>query len=36
MKKIQNSISINDINEKVSVIVKNYNPEKVMLFGSYA
>ncbi len=36
MKKVRNPISINDINEKVSVIVKNYNPEKVILFGSYA
>lgn len=34
--KIQNPISINDINDKVSTIVKNYNPEKIILFGSYA
>lgn len=26
----------NDINKKVKTIVKNYNPEKIILFGSYA
>lgn len=34
--KIKNSVSINDINKKVKTIVKNYNPEKIILFGSYA
>ncbi len=34
--KIQKPVSINDINDKVNTIVKNYNPEKVILFGSYA
>ena len=34
--KMKNSVSINDITKKVKTIVKNYNPEKIILFGSYA
>ena len=34
--KIQNGISINDINDTVQTIAKKYNPEKIILFGSYA
>ncbi len=36
MKKIQNTVSINDINNNVTTIVRNCNPEKIILFGSYA
>jgi len=32
----KNRISINEINNRIKPIVKNYNPEKVILFGSYA
>ena len=29
-------ISMNEIQEKVRLIVSNYHPDKIMLFGSYA